>query len=432
MGVLAGPSVGKTAVLAKADHVRFDTGSALAFGGRERSMTELDQTRTLTSLEPAPAMGVAGPSNPAMAATPAIAPPRNGALGITNMQETLARPMSADLRLTERSYSRYRVSVQEYVTFHAQGFLIVRGLVPPNDVAELAAHVMDVVHGTIDVPGLEPPAPGASLLEIERRYLRIHMLHRVLEIHERFLLHPRVLDVLEALIGPDLMAMQTMLFIKPPGGEGQGWHQDAYYIPTVPDTLCGAWLAIDRADEENGCMWFASGSQNEPIYPTVDKRGRNHGDSLADLGEVENVSNVDDEVNTLSRVAKKYEGSIVPAVMNPGDVAFFGGHILHRSKHNRSTDRFRRSFVGHYANARSYTRWASRGGDQTNDQHILARGATHLPFGYPRFGTPCAANQQRSADSGPGADMAEMMGDGDMIEKVSLDPERLDPSADRD
>ena len=49
------------------------------------------------------------------------------------------------------------------------------------------------------------------------------MLHRELEIHERFLLHPRILDVLEALIGPDVLALQSMLFLKP-GGAGQGFH----------------------------------------------------------------------------------------------------------------------------------------------------------------------------------------------------------------
>lgn len=364
---------------------------------------------------------------------PAMAPAaRNGALGITSISAEIARPMSDAVNALARTDDRYRVSVAEYVTFREQGFLIVRGLVPPADVAELRAHVDDLIFGRVDVPGLEPPPPDASVLEIERRYLRIHMLHRVQELHERYLLHPRILDVLEALIGPDLMAMQTMLFIKPPGGAGQGWHQDSYYIPTAPDTLCGAWLAVDRADEENGCMWFAAGSQHEPIYPTIDKRGRNHGDTLADLEEVENVSNVDDEVNTLSRIARKYEGRIVPAVMDPGDVAFFGGHVLHRSKQNRSETRFRRSFVGHYANGRSFTRWGSRSGDPTNDQHILARGATHLPFGRPRFGTPCAANQPGSESASPGADMSDMMGDGDMLEKVAQAPERNDPALDRD
>jgi len=291
------------------------------------------------------------------------------------------------------------------------------------------------MYGRVAAPGIEPPPPGATPEEIERRYLRIHMLHRVLEIHERFLLHPRVLNVLEALIGPDVMAMQSMFFLKFPGGAGQGYHQDAYYIPTVPDTLCGAWLAVDRADEENGCMWFTPGTQDEPIYPTAGLERQNHGDTLADLTVVEQVSNTDEEANTLSRVAATYPGAEVPAVMEPGDVAFFGGHVLHRSHRNRSTDRFRRSFVGHYANARSFTLWGHESGDagggSTNHAHILARGDTHLPYGQPRFGTACAANTPslRGPGAAGGAPMMANMADGDMMGTAPLDMARNDPDA---
>ena len=42
-----------------------------------------------------------------------------------------------------------------------------------------------------------------------------------------------------------------------------------------------------------------------------------------------------------------------------GDVVFFAGHVLHRSKKNFTTDRFRRSFVSHYCNARSFTQWGA-------------------------------------------------------------------------
>lgn len=375
------------------------------------------------------AAGMGGPAMgaPAMGATPRP----NSAVGAIGISDDVALPTTTAIKPTDRTYERYRVSVREYVTFHEQGFLVVKGLVPSDDVAALASHVDDLIFGRCEVPGLEPPPPGASVAEIEKRYLRIHMLHRVLEIHERFMLHPRILDVLEALIGPDLMAMQTMLFIKPPGGAGQGYHQDSYYIPTIPDTLCGAWLAIDRADQENGCLWFTGGSQHEPIYPTTDRRGRNHGDSLTDLGAVENVSHTDEEVNTLSRIARKYEGREVPVIADPGDVVFFAGHILHRSHQNHSGSRFRRAFVGHYANARSYTRWGSRSDDQTNDQHILARGHTNLPYGLPRFGTPCAANQPRSAETANGGDMSDMLGDGEMMEAMPVDASRNDPAAHR-
>src|SRR5262249_39295155 len=141
-------------------------------------------------------------------------------------------------------------------------------------------------HGhSLRVPGnLSPEERGQF-------FLRIHMLHRLLPLHEKYMLHPRVLDVLEAIIGPDVLALQTMLFIKPPGKPGQGWHQDSYYITTHPDTLCGAWIAIDDCDEINGAMWFAKGSGHEPIYPPCEQTG-GYGDRQID--EITYVSGVSD------------------------------------------------------------------------------------------------------------------------------------------
>jgi phytanoyl-CoA hydroxylase len=330
----------------------------------------------------------------------------NQALGVAVVPVHLAAEPGIVAARPYAAHERYRVSVQEYVTFREQGFLIVRGLASQDDVRALVEHTDDLIHGRLNV-------------------------HRVLEIHERFLLHPRVLDVLEALIGPDVMAMQSMLFLKYPGGAGQGYHQDAYYIPTVPDTLCGAWIAIDRADEENGCMWFTPGTQHEPIYPTPGREHANHGAAIGDLATVENVSDTDTERNTLSRIAAKYAGREVPAIMEPGDVAFFGGHVLHRSHRNRSGDRFRRSFVGHYANARSYTQWGygDADGGPTNHKHILARGFTHLPYGQPRFGTPCAANtpELRGVSADGGSPMMANMADGEMMSTAPMDMARNDP-----
>src|SRR5690606_13534897 len=145
------------------------------------------------------------------------------------------------------------------------------------------------------------------------------------------------------------------------------------YIPTYPDTLCGAWLAIDLADEENGCLWMSVGSQHEPVYPSIDRVRQNHGDAIEGLTIVDQVSNTDETVNGLTPIARKYADREVPAIVDPGDVVFFGGHIIHRSHLNRSANRFRRSFVGHYANARSFTMWGRRGAEMTNHLHILAR-----------------------------------------------------------
>jgi phytanoyl-CoA hydroxylase len=265
-----------------------------------------------------------------------------------------------------------RVTVDEYVHFREHGFLIVRGLVERHEVEQLLDH--------LDEP----------------RANRVHFLHRQLEIHERLLLHPRLLDVVEGLIGPDVLALQTMLFLKPPGSEGQGYHQDSFHIITEPDTLIGAWLALDRADTENGCVWITPGSQNEPVYPDADESKGHGGDvRLAGIHSIEGADDPDETRNGLTPIAAKYAGREVAAELDPGDVVFFGGHVLHRSHANRSRDRTRRSFVSHYCNARSFVPWDDEPlapGEMGNERHILARGSTHLPYAQPRFGTPCAAN----------------------------------------
>jgi ectoine hydroxylase-related dioxygenase (phytanoyl-CoA dioxygenase family) len=270
---------------------------------------------------------------------------------------------------TSAPTSGYVVSVDEYVRFRTDGFLIVRGLVAAVEVQELLDHVDSEL-----VPrGLE----------------RIHMLHRSLEVHERYMLHPRVLDVVQALVGPDVLALQTMLFVKRPGSAGQGYHQDSFHIITEPDTLVGAWIALDRADEENGCLHVTVGSQHEPVYPDVDEGAGHGGDRL--LGDIPSIAGADDPDETrndLAAVAARYEGREVAAIVEPGDVVFFGGHVLHRSHANRSATRCRRAFVSHYCNARSYVPWDDEplaAGEMGNARHILARGETHLPYARPRF-----------------------------------------------
>jgi ectoine hydroxylase-related dioxygenase (phytanoyl-CoA dioxygenase family) len=320
---------------------------------------------------------------------------------------------------------RFRVSVEQYRDFHRDGFLVIRDLVPREDIDELRAHTEDLMLGRLPEQhtsmderdtsadsGLDvqeafaAPPEHLSPEEKAQYFLRVHMLHRKVELHERMMLHPRVLDAMEALIGPDVLALSTMLFLKPPGKPGQGWHQDSYYIPTHPDTLAAAWIAIDACDELNGAMWFGKGSGTEPIYPpSPSGYGFSDHTMLDDIHCISGASDPDDEHNDLSPVAGRYDHILAAAA--PGDVVFFNGHVFHRSKLNATTDRFRRAFVTHYCNARSFTQWGAEAETppdslyaapvidpetrMTNGSHILCRGDTHLPFAKPRFGTPCAA-----------------------------------------
>ncbi|GIV08167.1 MAG: syringomycin biosynthesis enzyme [Fimbriimonadales bacterium] len=300
---------------------------------------------------------------------------------------------------------RYKVKVEEYVQYRRTGYLLVRGLVPDAEVRRLLEWAMTRWENT----AATQPA-NAALSEIAKG-TRAHQLHRSDPVAEWGLLHPRVLDVLEALIGPDVLALQTMLFYNPPGTGGQGWHQDSYYITTYPDTLIGAWLALEPADETNGCLWVVPGSHCEPIYPPVNNTYAHvhAANAFEDLHEIENASHLDDSVNTLTQVVRKYPPPIaVP--MEAGDVLFFEGHLLHRSYPNRTPDRWRRSLVCHYCNARAWVPWnhgAPYEGDSANYLHILARGSTHLPFATPKFGTPVDLYQPSSNGALP----PRMMGD---------------------
>jgi phytanoyl-CoA hydroxylase len=265
------------------------------------------------------------------------------------------------------------ITVDQYRRYREDGYLVVRGVLDSDEVGELLEHV-DACHADA---------------------LRVHMLHRQEEIHERYMLHPRIVDVVAGLVGPDVLALQTMLFVKGPGSPGQGYHQDSYHIITEPDTLIGAWVALDRADEENGCLWVTSGSQNEPVYPDADESRGHGGDThLAGIPSIAGADDPDEARNDLTPVAARYAGRERPAVLDPGDAVFFGGHVLHRSHANRSATRSRRAFVAHYCNARSFVPWDDdprENGRGLNHRHILARGSTHLPHAAPRFGAPVTA-----------------------------------------
>ena len=311
-----------------------------------------------------------------------------------------------------REHTTYRISVEQYTSFRERGFLVVKGLVPPEDVQEMNAHMDDMRAGRV-FNNDSVIIHGFGVKPNERlTAVRVHMLHRIAPIHERYLLHPRLLDVLAALIGPDVLALQSMLFFKDPGQEGQGYHQDSYYIPTFPDTLCGAWLALTPATIANGCVWYAEGSQHEPVYPDPRGMGAALSTNIEDLGTIENASSMDEAANGLNRVVKNYAGQIVAAEAEPGDVVFFDGHIVHWSYNNQSAVP-RRAFVGHYCNARSFVPWnygQPYEGESGNYLHILARGSSPLPHAQPKFGTPCAANAPRPAGEADGARPKSMMG----------------------
>ncbi|MES4792604.1 MAG: phytanoyl-CoA dioxygenase family protein, partial [Chloroflexota bacterium] len=72
---------------------------------------------------------------------------------------------------------------------------------------------------------------------------------------------PRLLNVVEPLLGPDLVLLYSHILNKKPGGRRVAWHQDGPYWHRVePKVAVTVWVALDDSTPENGCMRLIPGS----------------------------------------------------------------------------------------------------------------------------------------------------------------------------
>ncbi|GAA1726638.1 phytanoyl-CoA dioxygenase family protein [Isoptericola hypogeus] len=219
---------------------------------------------------------------------------------------------------------------REAVTaFDDQGFHIQRGLISRAEAESLAEEFMQIASGG-PIPGhFEPRSsdPGAAdPLHTYPRIMHPHLVHRR---SMDYLLDIRITDVVAQLLGEEPLACQTMLYFKPPGARGQSLHQDNFYLRVEPSTCIAAWVALDIVDRDNGGLQVVPGTHRMEIFCPEEA----------------------DESTSFTRehVPPPPGLEAVPADMEPGDVLFFNGQVVHGSGPNTTTDRFRRSFICHYA-----------------------------------------------------------------------------------
>ena len=72
---------------------------------------------------------------------------------------------------------------------------------------------------------------------------------------DRLVRHPRILDAIEDVIGPDILVWTSTFFIKEAGSQTYAaWHQDGGYFGLEPKVSVCAWVALTGASREAGCM----------------------------------------------------------------------------------------------------------------------------------------------------------------------------------
>jgi len=225
--------------------------------------------------------------------------------------------------------------------YRENGFLVLENALSTAEVEDLNREAIRICRNEKgEIEKMEPAKPNEGDMDVLRRTLCIHFPHKLSKIMHDVLAQKNVVDVLTSAVSPNIKCMQSMLFIKASGKPGQAWHQDEDYIPTRDRSLVGAWIALDDATIENGCLWIIPGSHK----PGILWKQEWHGDKRFDCSK---------ESKGFPYTTKDE----VPVEVKKGSVVFFNGYTLHRSLPNNSQGAFRRSLVNHYMSAESFLPW---------------------------------------------------------------------------
>uniref|UniRef100_A0A7S2HMX0 Phytanoyl-CoA dioxygenase n=1 Tax=Helicotheca tamesis TaxID=374047 RepID=A0A7S2HMX0_9STRA len=255
----------------------------------------------------------------------------------------------------------------ENKTFYKdQGYLIAPDVLESSEVDKLNQEVIAI--GTGKLGNFEGLADAENLSdeEIIKKYAAIHFPHKISGLMKEYAGHQYISEILSGIVSPNVKCLQTMYFIKAPGKKGQAWHQDEYFIPTRDRSLTGAWMALDDADVENGCLWVIPGSHKDGY---IRQRIKNDDDSFADVEGTD--------------LAPYTAEDFVKVEVKKGSVVFFNGYLLHMSRQNLTKNRFRRALVCHYSSAETMLPWDLDGRiDPTRDFRDIFIVAGKDPYAY--------------------------------------------------
>jgi phytanoyl-CoA hydroxylase len=157
------------------------------------------------------------------------------------------------------------LSKAQIAAFRAHGFLNAGPLLDNTELEELRSEIDRLIRASFmrRSPSGEVPYAVDLATTSEHTIYQMVNLWEVSAPFRRLIAHPRIVAAAAALAGTaDLQLWFDQAQCKPPryGGAAE-WHQDAMYWQQLePDVALTAWVALDDADVENGCMWMVPGS----------------------------------------------------------------------------------------------------------------------------------------------------------------------------
>jgi len=150
---------------------------------------------------------------------------------------------------------------------------------------------------------------------------RFDRLHLFFDWAHQVVTHEGLLDVVEAILGDDILVYGTLVLSKQPhDSRYASWHQDSFYsgLHLTPST--SAWIALTPSTRENGCMRVIPGSHK--------------------LGALDH-ENISEDPNLLNRRGERIkmdvaESAAVDIVLQPGQMSLHQSTIVHGSNPNTS------------------------------------------------------------------------------------------------
>lgn len=173
----------------------------------------------------------------------------------------------------------------------------------------------------------EALAQGARAVELHKQggdvkdclFSQAHLVYPFIDELAR---DPRILDAVEAVLGPDLLLWSAGFFMKAPRSPHHiTWHQDLTYWGLDETDEITAWLALSPVTEESGCMRFVPGSHRQDIVP--------HRDTFADDNLLSRGQEIAVEVD---------ESQAVSICLEPGQFSLHHGRLFHASGPNSTDD----------------------------------------------------------------------------------------------
>ena len=135
--------------------------------------------------------------------------------------------------------------------------------------------------------------------------------------------HPKILDAVEDIIGPNILCYHATLWVKPAKSNSfVRWHQDGTYFFLDPAKHVTAWVALTIADEKAGCMQVIPGSHKNDFF--------DHNDDANPDNMIPRGQGLAIDVDTEAAVSMP---------LQPGQMSLHHTKLFHASFNNRRDSR---------------------------------------------------------------------------------------------